>query len=314
MIAQSHEPRGAGVRGAVGWTPLIRLERLFSDAPFQLLAKLELCNPNAGTMDRLALRILQAGLDSGAIDGDSVIVEPTCGDLAIALAQACRHFGLRFICVSDPEYNGSSRRIIEALGASVVTSLGSQVTPEEQANARMARTREILQSVPKAHYTNECGDFEAAVYRSEIMPEIMNALSGTAPAFVFCPASVGGALRGCLSYIREHRLCTRLVGATLDARTQFREAPGCLTSPTDYGWARVRDIDCIKACRRLIGSEAILCGACSGAVLAAIERTKREIPAGALCVAILPDRGERYLETIYAEDWAVASFGAVPGI
>ena len=75
---------------------------------------------------------------------------------------------------------------------------------------------------------------------------------------------------------------------------------------------RVTDLDCVIGCRRLVQKEAILAGGSSGAVLMAVEQMKDEIPSGSTCVAILADRGERYLDTIYCDVWVKEHFGAVP--
>lgn len=75
--------------------------------------------------------------------------------------------------------------------------------------------------------------------------------------------------------------------------------------------AHVTDLDCVIGCRRLVAREAILAGGSSGGVLAAVEKLKDRIPAGAVCVAILPDRGERYLETLFCDDWVREHFGEV---
>ncbi|MNO03648.1 putative siderophore biosynthesis protein SbnA [compost metagenome] len=66
----------------------------------------------------------------------------------------------------------------------------------------------------------------------------------------------------------------------------------------------------VKGCRALARRESILAGASSGAVLAAIRQLKEEIPPGAVCTAILHDKGERYLDTVYSDTWVQSQFGA----
>ena len=73
----------------------------------------------------------------------------------------------------------------------------------------------------------------------------------------------------------------------------------------------VNDLECVVGCRRLVARESILAGGSSGAVVAALERLLDTIPGSANCVLILPDRGERYLETIYDDDWVREQFGDV---
>jgi cysteine synthase A len=83
----------------------------------------------------------------------------------------------------------------------------------------------------------------------------------------------------------------------------------------DHGLANecihVTDLDCIVGCRRLVRHEAILAGGSSGGVIMAVMYALDKIPSGATCVAIFPDRGERYLDTIYADAWVRRNFGDV---
>lgn len=73
----------------------------------------------------------------------------------------------------------------------------------------------------------------------------------------------------------------------------------------------VSDLDCIVGCRRLVAREGILAGGSAGAVLSAVERMRADIPDKAVCVAILPDSGERYVDTIYSDGWVAEHFGDV---
>ena len=70
----------------------------------------------------------------------------------------------------------------------------------------------------------------------------------------------------------------------------------------------VNDLDCVLGCRSLARREGILAGGSSGGVIRAVAKFISKIPAGSTCVVILPDRGERYLETIYCDSWVRANF------
>jgi cysteine synthase A len=76
----------------------------------------------------------------------------------------------------------------------------------------------------------------------------------------------------------------------------------------------VSDMDCIKGCRMLAKCEGLLAGGSSGAVLMAIVQMRDQLPPGANCVGIFPDRGERYLETIFSDAWVESNFGHLPDI
>jgi cysteine synthase A len=76
----------------------------------------------------------------------------------------------------------------------------------------------------------------------------------------------------------------------------------------------VSDLECVAGCRRLVRREGILAGASSGGLIAAAGLFRDKIPAGSNAVVILPDRGERYLDTVYSDDWVREHLGEVPAI
>ena len=78
-----------------------------------------------------------------------------------------------------------------------------------------------------------------------------------------------------------------------------------------HKFLHVTDIDCVVGCRRLARTEAILAGGSSGGVISAIDRMSDEIPERSTVVALLPDRGERYLDTIYSDEWVRNNLGDI---
>jgi cysteine synthase A len=73
----------------------------------------------------------------------------------------------------------------------------------------------------------------------------------------------------------------------------------------------ISDLDCVVGCRRLMDREAIFAGGSSGGVMAAVEARRASFPPGSRVVALLPDRGERYLATLFSDEWVHAHFGEV---
>lgn len=158
----------------------------------------------------------------------------------------------------------------------------------------------------------------------QTMREIVAGAGGEVD-YLFCSVSTCGTIRGCVEYVRDFQLRTKViavdaVGSAIFGHQKARRLiPGHGASITPElfhpGLAdeciHVTDLDCIVGCRRLVRHEAILAGGSSGGVLMAVEQALHRIPAGATCVAILPDRGERYLDTIYSDAWVGQHFGDV---
>ncbi|MFL6202788.1 MAG: 2,3-diaminopropionate biosynthesis protein SbnA [Thermoanaerobaculia bacterium] len=314
-----------GILSTIGRTPLVRLRRFVPGAGFQLFAKLEALNPGGSIKDRPARAILEDALRSGLIDQGTLIIESSSGNMGIGLAQACRYHGLRFLCVVDPKTAPANLRILRAYGAEI--DLVEEPDPEsgELLQARLNRVRELLGRNGNAFWPNQYAHLQnPASHYSTTMHEVASAL-GRKVDYLFVATSTCGTIRGCGEYVRDNGLATRViavdaVGSLIFSDVRARRlVPGlgagmrpplCDLSLIDE-CVHVDDLDCILACRRLVAREAILAGGSSGGVLSAVEKLKDRIPDGAVCVAILPDRGERYLDTLFSDEWVREHFGEV---
>jgi N-(2-amino-2-carboxyethyl)-L-glutamate synthase len=314
-----------GILSAIGDTPLIRLRRLLPKARFELFAKLEALNPGGSMKDRPALAILEDALRSGAIGPDSVVIESSSGNMGVGLAQACRYHGMRFLCVVDPKTSPTNLRVLRAYGAEI--DLVAEPDPEsgEFLQARLNRVRELLGIIENSFWPNQYANLQnPASHYSTTMHEIAVALDGKVD-FLFVATSTCGTVRGCLEYVRQFGLDTRVIAVDALGSLIFSDVKGKRMVPGLGAGLRpplceslsidecvhVSDADCVAGCRRLMSREAILAGGSSGGVLAAIEKLQERIPHGANCVAILPDRGERYLDTVFDDDWVREHLGEI---
>ncbi len=314
-----------GILDAIGETPLVLLRRFIPGGRFHLYAKLEAFNPGGSIKDRPALAILEDALHTGTVTPATLIVESSSGNLGIGLAQACRYYGLRFLCVVDAKAAAANLRMLRAYGAEI--DLVSEPDPEsgEFLQARLNRVRELVERHENAFWPNQYANLNnPSSHYATTMHEIASALDGRVD-FLFVGTSTCGTLRGCAEYARDSGLATRVVAVDVvgsliwsDVRAK-RLIPGLgaglkppLRDPSLVDeCVHVSDLDCIAGCRKLVAREAILAGGSSGGVLAAVEKLEARIPDGAVCVAILPDRGERYLDTLFSDEWVRRHFGEV---
>ncbi|MFF5475121.1 2,3-diaminopropionate biosynthesis protein SbnA [Streptomyces achromogenes] len=315
----------AGVLQTVGRTPLVELTRFDPTARFRLFAKLEGHNPGGSIKDRSALELLCGAIREGrVIPGRSVVVESSSGNLGIGLAQACRYFGVRFVCVVDPRANRQNIAIMRALGAEVEVVTRIDPVTGEYLPVRIRRVREILAGTEHAYCPDQYANPLNPLSHHATMREICESVPGGLD-YLFCATSSCGTLRGCAEYAREQRLPVTIVAVDAKGSVIFGREPAPRLIPGHGAAVRpalhqdgladevvhVSDLDCVVNCRRLAHREAILAGGSAGAVLAAVRRLGDRIPAGAACAVILPDRGERYLDTIYDDDWVASHFGDV---
>lgn len=316
-----------GILSTLGNTPLVKLSRVFENIPFRLYAKLEAFNPGGSIKDRAAFNMIRKAMESGQVRSGTTIIESSSGNMGIGLALACAYFGLRFICVADPKTTTQNIDILKAYGAEVdIVSQPDPVTGE-YLPARINRVKELLEAIEDSYSPNQYSNLRNAFAHYQTMHEIVEALGGRVD-YLFCATSTCGTLRGCAEYIKEHKLSTKVVAVDAIGSVIFgghaakRLIPGhgAATRPDLYradladDCILVSDLDCIVGCRRLVRRESILAGGSSGAVIMAIDRCKDEIADGAICAAILPDRGERYLDTIYSDRWVNDHFGQVSNL
>ncbi|UVI30655.1 2,3-diaminopropionate biosynthesis protein SbnA [Paenibacillus spongiae] len=311
-----------GITEAIGRTPLIRLQQLFRHEPFEVYGKLEWMNPGGSAKDRPALYMLREAIRRGEVTGGSVIVESSSGNLAISLAQLCRYSGLRFICVVDPRTTEQHKQIIRSFGGEIDLVTQPDALTGEFLPARIQRVKELLRQIPGAYWTNQYGNPDNALAHSETTMQEIGEQLGAAD-YLFCGVSSCGTIRGCMEYIRSRKWPTKIVAVDAEGSILFGGEKGTRRFP-GLGAAKIPDLyrqdmadlvikvsdaDCVEGCRDLIRHEAILAGASSGGVIAAIRRIGGSIPDGSVCAAILPDRGERYLDTVFNDEWVRRELG-----
>jgi cysteine synthase A len=308
----------------IGNTPLVFLSRLFAGDSVRLFGKLEGTNPGGSAKDRAAYHMIKRALENGVIHAGSTIIESSSGNMGIGLAQICAYFGLRFICVVDPKTTRQNMAILGAYGAEIDLVTEPSPTTGEFLDARIERVQRLRRSIPDSWWPDQYANLHNAQAHYQTMHEIVTGLDRSVD-YVICATSTCGTLRGCAEYIRTHQLTTKVIAVDAVGSVIFGTPPGkrlipghgAIRRPALYqpGLAdccvHVTDLDCVVGCRRLLRCEAILAGGSSGAVIAAIDKLRPELPANATLVAVLCDRGERYLDTIYNDAWVAEHFGNV---
>jgi N-(2-amino-2-carboxyethyl)-L-glutamate synthase len=314
-----------GILSAIGNTPLVRLSHLFAGCEFQVFAKLEGFNPGGSIKDRAAYTILNNALETGVIRLDSIVIESSSGNMGIGLAQVCAYLKLRFICVVDIKTTKQNIEILKTYGAQVEMVTDPDPVTGEFLQARINRVQSLIQSLENSWWANQYANIFNAMAHRQTMEEIIMNLEGRVD-YLFCATSTCGTIRGCSDYVREQGLPTKIIavdalGSAIfnndETRPRLIPGHGAAIRPELYRpnmadhCVHVSDLDCVVGCRRLLRCEAILAGGSSGAVIAALDKMRQLIPEEAICVAILPDRGDRYLDTIYSDAWVSQHFGDV---
>jgi cysteine synthase A len=315
-----------GILGAIGDTPLVALHRYLLRPDVAVWAKLEASNPGGSAKDRPAARMLEDALDDGLIDLGTTIVESTSGNTGVGLAQACRYYGMRLICVVDARAHQTNVRAMRALGADVRVVAEPDRATGDLLVARLDLVGKLLAEIPNSFWPDQyANESNPAAHASGTMREIDEALDGRLD-YLFVATSTTGTLRGCGNYLREQGRGTRIVAvdstgsALFGGRRGTRRLPGFgagvetnLSAAADFDeLVRVSDLECVVGCRRLAEREAILAGASSGGVAFAIEALAAQMEPGSRCAAIFADGGSGYLETVYDDAWIERELGCPP--
>jgi len=300
----------------VGNTPLVALDRVFPPDVVPVFAKLEMLNVGGSVKDRTAHYMVSQALAAGRITSESHLVESSSGNLAIALAMIAKREGIPFTAVVDPNLAPANRCLIEAFGGRI-----DLVTEKDEAggylHTRVRRVDELVRTIPGAVWLNQYAnpDNWRAHYHG-IGEEIVQEMP-VEPTHVVAAVSTCGTLMGLARRLRERWPKIEVVAVDLEGSVIFggqggnRQIPGIgasrvpeqLSLPEVDAVIYATDWESTLACRHLADSQGILAGGSSGTVMAAITKLIPNLGKGSCIVTLLPDRGERYLDTVYDPEW-----------
>src|ERR687895_878407 len=271
---------------------------------------------------KAATEMVEAAGRSGALKPGSVLVESSSGNLGIALSIIAANKGYRFLCVTDYRCNLTARRTMEALGARVHVVDADPDAEGGLLGARINYVRSLCASDDRYVWLNQYihpGNWKAH-YRS------------TAPAIarqfpqldvLFVGAGTTGTLMGCARYLREWHRPVRVVAVDSVGSVTFGGAPGRRLIPglgagvrpplLEESYVdevvRVPEQDTIRACHRLARRGFLFGGSTGTVVSGAVGWLAEHGTPDLTSVAIAPDLGERYLETVYQPDWVEEFYG-----
>lgn len=282
----------------VGNTPLVRLQRMGAGGTNTILLKLEGNNPAGSVKDRPAMSMIQRAEARGDIQIGDTLIEATSGNTGIALAMAAAIKGYRMILIMPENLSEERRASMRAYGAQIIS-----VTQEQ--GMEYARDLALqMQSEGRGLVLDQFSNADNPRAHYETTgPEIWRDTAGNVTHFV---SSMGttGTIMGVSRYLKEQNSAIQIVGLQPSEGSQI---PGIRRWPEAYlpkifeasRVDRVLDINQQEAedtMRRLAAEEGIFAGVSSGGAVAGALRLADELE-NAVIVAIVCDRGDRYLST-----------------
>lgn len=290
------------IADCVGQTPLVRLQRLPGQTSNTILVKLEGNNPAGSVKDRPALSMISQAEARGDIQPGDTLIEATSGNTGIALAMAAAIKGYRMILIMPDNSTAERKAAMTAYGAELIL-----VSKEEG----MEGARDLalaMQADGKGKVLDQFGNGDNPIaHYLGTGPEIWQQTHGQVTHFV---SSMGttGTIMGVSRYLKEQNSNVQIVGLQ---PMEGASIPGIRRWPEEYlpsifDAQRVDQVvdmsqsEAEEVMRRLAREEGIFCGVSSGGAVAAALRLSKTLE-NAVIVAIICDRGDRYLSTgIYA--------------
>lgn len=303
-IDQQAEPARATVPGlleSIGNTPLVELKRIRPEHGARILVKLEGNNPGGSVKDRPALWMIEKAEERGELTHTKTILEATSGNTGIGLAMVAACKGYR-IKLTLPECVSSERRqTLLAFGAELVLTPAAQRT-----DGAIRAARQLKAESPDRYFTPDQfsnPDNWLSHYESTA-PEILEQTGGDLKAFV-AGMGTSGTLMGVARRLKEHDPGILVVGAEPTEGHAIQGLKNMKESivPEIYERNRLDDVVVVEdrpsyaMAERLALEEGLFVGMSSGAAVLAAMHVAADLPPGDTVVALVCDRGDRYLST-----------------
>ena len=312
------------ILGAIGNTPLIKLNKITSEIDALVLAKVEFFNPGNSVKDRMALKMVEDAEADGRLKPGGTIVEGTSGNTGMGLALAAIIKGYKLICVSTDKQSKEKFDILRAVGAEVIVC-PTDVAPEDP-RSYYSTSKRIGEETTNAWYVNQYDNPSNTIaHYEQTGPEIWRQTEGKITHFVV-GVGTGGTISGVGKYLKEQNPDIKIWGIdTYGSVFKKYHETGIFDEKEIYpyitegigedilpenvnfeiidGFEKVTDKDAAIYTRKLAREEGIFAGNSCGAAVKGVLQLGKYFGPEDVVVVLLHDSGSRYVGKMYNDEW-----------
>jgi cysteine synthase A len=293
----------------IGFTPLVKLNRVVSEDSADIYLKLEFFNPGSSVKDRIALAMIEAAEADGSLKPGDTIIEPTSGNTGIGLAMVAAAKGYRSILVMPETMSIERRNLLRAYGAELVLTPGSEGMGGAIRKAEELAKEDSTYFIPQ-QFKNLANP---AIHRETTARELLEQAQeiGGVDAFI-SGIGTGGTITGVGQVLRENYPNVKIVAVEPAASPVLSGGkpgphkiqgigagfvPDILDTQIYDEIIKVENEEAFEIARRVARQEGILGGISSGAAIHAALQVAAKLGKGKKVIAVIPSNGERYLST-----------------
>ncbi|MFM7222397.1 MAG: pyridoxal-phosphate dependent enzyme [Bacteroidota bacterium] len=308
----------------IGNTPLIRLNKITSGFPCEVLAKVDYFNPGNSIKDRMAIKMVEVAEQEGRLKPGGTIIECTSGNTGMGLALAAIVKGYKCIFTTTDKQSKEKIDILKAVGAEVIVC-PTNVEPEDP-RSYYSVARRLAKEIPNSFHANQYDNLANRLAHYETTgPELWEQTEGKITHLV-CTAGTGGTISGTAMFLKEKNPAIQVwaidvYGSLLthyfktgeidmdNVHPYISEGFGEDFVPENYNMSvidhfeQVTDKDGAVMARRIAKEEGLFCGYSAGSCFQGLAQLKSKLKKDDLVVCIFHDHGSRYVAKIYNDQW-----------
>ncbi len=312
------------ILGAIGNTPMIKLNRIAEDLPGTILAKVEYFNPGNSVKDRMALKMVEDAEREGKIKPGGTVIECTSGNTGMGLALACIVKGYKLICTSSDKQSKEKFDVLRAVGAEVHVC-PTNVAPDHPDSYYSVAER-LSKEIPNSFWVNQYDNLSNRQAHYETTgPEIWEQTEGKITHFVV-GVGTGGTISGVGKFLKEKNPNIKIWGIDTygsvfkkyhetgefdenEIHSYITEGIGedILPKNVDFDvidyFEKVTDKDGALAARELAEKEGLFLGYSCGSAFQGLRQLKDQLTPDDVVVVLFHDHGSRYVGKVYNDDW-----------